>query len=119
MKIVFFKKFVYENKILNFISDYKKILKYYETLMSKEHIISKNEFNNAISRIMNTLMDIKVLRIRYRQTKDKRFKKRIKEDMKIIKKEQRLLSNIIDMNRNYYLVIYNNHMSMLNKQKGR
>lgn len=119
MKIVFLKKFVYENRILNFISDYKKVLKYYETLMSKEYIINKKDFDNAISRIMNTLMDIKVLKIRYSQTKDKRFKKRIKEDMKIIRKEQKLISNIIEMNRNYYLVIYNNQLPILNKQKGR
>lgn len=99
------RKLSFEARTIKFINDYKKFMESYSTKLKNE-TIQKAEFLRAIIRIKSSLVALQNNKTSYKKTKNKVYKKLIKESIRNIRKNKRLMKAIIEQNYNYYQYVF-------------
>lgn len=108
------RKISFEAKTIKFINDYKKIMENYLAILKNE-TIQKTEFLRAIIRIKSSLVALRNNKIAYKKTKNKNYKKLIKEAIRNIIKDKKLIKSIIEQNNNYYQLVFLNQINSKTK----
>lgn len=99
------RKLSFEARTIRFINDYKKSIESY-SIRLKSETIQKEEFLKAITRIKLSLVALRNNKTFYKKTKNKIYKKLIKESIRNIRRNKRLAKDIIEKNYNYYQHIF-------------
>ena len=99
------RKLSFETRTIKFINDYKAYMDAFSNKM-KNQTIQKAEFLRAIIRIKLSLIALKNHNLSYKKTKNKDYKKLIRESVKDIKRNKKLIMAIIEKNHNFYMNIH-------------
>lgn len=99
------RKLSFEARTVKFINDYKKLMESYSARL-KNKMMQKVEFLEAITRIKSSLITLQNNKAFYKKTKNKVYKKLIKESIRNIRENKRLIKAIFEQNYNYYRHIF-------------
>lgn len=99
------RKLSFEARTIKFINEYKRYMDAFSNKL-KNQTIQKDEFLRAIIRIKSSLVALKNNKIFYKKTKNKDYKKLIRESVKNIKRNKKLIISIIEKNHNFYMNVY-------------
>ena len=104
------RKLSFEARTIKFINDYKKFMESYSTKLKSE-TIQKAEFLRAILRIKSSLVALQNNKVSYKKTKNKVYKKLIRESIRNIRRNKKLMKAIVEQNHNYYQYVFMNGLS--------